>query len=82
MGIVPLKCLKSWVIENSLDFINWTEIDRKRDNSDLQKDGTASFAVSNSAQCRSVRLSPAGDRRNPNDQLVIRAVEFFGILFE
>jgi hypothetical protein len=28
--------LKSWVVESSLDFVNWTEIDRKTDNEDFK----------------------------------------------
>jgi hypothetical protein len=74
--------LKSWVIEGSLDFVNWTEIDRKTDNEDFKYGGTGSFAVSNSAECRFIRLTQTGKNHSGNDYLHIRAVEFFGNLLE
>jgi hypothetical protein len=46
---VTRLALKSWVFESSLDFMNWTEIDRKTDNEDFTHWETATFAVSNSA---------------------------------
>jgi hypothetical protein len=41
------------VVESSLDGEAWTEIDRKTDKNDFEGDWmTASFAVSNSVECR------------------------------
>jgi hypothetical protein len=54
--------LKSWVVEGSLDSVNWTEIDRQMSNNDFQRGwGIASFAVSNSAECRFIRLTQTGE---------------------
>jgi hypothetical protein len=75
--------LKSWVVEGSLDFVNWTEIDRKADNEDFKGGwATALFAVSNSAECRFIRLTQTGKRHSFDDYLVIGAFEIFGILLE
>jgi hypothetical protein len=75
--------LKSWVVESSLDFVNWTEIDRKTDNMNFRHEWvTASFAVSNSAECPFIRLTQTGKRRNEYDSLAIEAFEVFGTLLE
>jgi hypothetical protein len=90
--------LKSWVVESSLDFVNWTEIDRKTDNQAF-KNGleTASFGVSNSAESRFIRLTQThkthrgddylailalGRNYNRDNYLLIGAFEFFGTLLE
>jgi hypothetical protein len=75
--------LKSWVVESSLDFINWTEIDRKTDTEDLKNfSETASPAVSNSAECRFIRLTQTGKRDDGSYSLPIRSFEVFGVLIE
>jgi hypothetical protein len=82
--------LKSWVVESSLDGVGWfsrgtwTEIDLKTDNEDFNAAGwvTASYAVSNSAECRFIRLTQTGKTHYPNDQLAIVAFELFGTLLE
>jgi hypothetical protein len=77
------KWLKSWVVEGSLDGEAWTEIDRKTDNEDLHDStGQASFAVSNSAECRFIRLTQTGETHHEGDYLIIRSLEFFGTLLE
>jgi hypothetical protein len=71
--------------EGSLDFVNWTEIDRKTDNNDFDfkdRNVTASFAVSKSAECRFIRLTQTGKRHCGDDCLYIVAFEFFGTLLE
>jgi hypothetical protein len=75
--------MKSWVVEGSLDLVNWTEIDRKTDNDDF-KNGweTASFAVSKSAEWRFIRLTQTGERHYRDDHLAIEAFEVFGTLLE
>jgi hypothetical protein len=70
------------MVESSLDGEAWTEIDRKTDNEAFNPFGTASFAVSNSAECRFIRLTQTGKRHFGNDQLAIRAFEVFGTLLE
>jgi hypothetical protein len=79
--------LKSWIVESSLDFMNWTEIDRQTDSKDFHdgefpRRGRASFAVSNSAECRFIRLTQTGKNRHGRDYLHITDVEFFGTLLE
>jgi hypothetical protein len=75
--------LKSWVVEGSLDGEAWTEIDRETDNVDFNRWGkTTSFAVSNSAECRFIRLTQTGKGHDGYDILSIRAFEVFGTLRE
>jgi hypothetical protein len=81
---IESQWLKSWVVEGSLDFVNWTEIDRKRDNQDFCWGlNMASFSVSKSAECRFIRLTQTGERhRHEDDVLAICVFEFFGTLLE
>jgi hypothetical protein len=76
--------LKSWVGEGSLDCVNWTEIDRKTDTENFKTGSyvTASFTVSNSAECRFIRLTSAGRSHTRHDSLSIAAFEVFGTLLE
>jgi hypothetical protein len=76
--------LKSWVVESSVDGEAWTEIDRKADNDDFKATAwvTASFAVSNSAECRFIRLTQTDKTHDRRDSLLILAFEFFGTLIE
>jgi uncharacterized coiled-coil protein SlyX len=76
--------LKSWVVESSLNGKTWTTIDRKTDTEDFKTSRwkTASFTVSNSAECRFIRLTQAGKSHYRDDQLVIRAFEVFGTFLE
>jgi hypothetical protein len=80
--------LRSWVIESSLDGENWTEIDRRTDNEDLETfssrdTGTAaSFAVVNSCEFRFIRLTQTGKNSDGGDDLAVFSFEVFGILLE
>jgi hypothetical protein len=75
--------LTSWVVESSLDGEAWTEIDRKTNNEDFRAGlVTVSFAVSNSAECRFIRLTQTGKNHGCGDSLLIKAFEFFGTLLE
>jgi hypothetical protein len=76
--------LKSWVVEGSLDFVNWIEIDRQTNTEDSKflMSRTASFAVSNSAECRLIRLTSKGYNSGGDSYLVIHAFEVFGALLE
>jgi hypothetical protein len=74
--------LKSWVVEGSLDGRSWTEIDRQTDNQDFKSTNTASFAVSNPAKFRFIRLTQTGKRQCGDDFLILSAVEFCGTLSE
>jgi hypothetical protein len=64
------------VLENSLDGANWNEIDRQTSSSDEM----ASFSVSNSAECRFIRLTQTGKNCYGRDWLSAQALEVFGIL--
>jgi hypothetical protein len=70
--------LKSWLVESSLDGDTWTEIDRKTGSEDFKVYGVASFAVSESAECRFIRLTQTGKTHDGHDYLAISAFEFFG----
>jgi hypothetical protein len=76
--------LKRWVVESSLNGEAWTEIDRKTDFKDnwTWHIGMASFAVSNSAECRFIRLTQTGKTDTGKDILDIQAFEVFGTLLE
>jgi hypothetical protein len=77
--------LKSWVVEGSLDGRNWTAIDRQTDNRAFETENTVSFAVSNPAECRFIRLTQTGKTYAQVaclDSLTLSAVEFFGALIE
>jgi hypothetical protein len=71
--------LKSWVVEGSLEVEAWTDIDWKTENEEFY---LATFAVSNSAECRFIRLTQTGMNRDGEDKLAILAFELFGTLLE
>jgi uncharacterized coiled-coil protein SlyX len=68
--------LKSWVVEHSLDGSTWAEIDRRTNTN------AGSFVVSNSAECRFIRLTVTGKDQWGNSDLYITAFEIFGTLLE
>jgi hypothetical protein len=75
--------LKSWVLEGSLDGVDWTVIDQQTDTQDFtQRDvKAASFKVSEPRECRFIRLTQTA---NHTQTLCLQfwGVEFFGTLFE
>jgi hypothetical protein len=76
--------LKSWVVETSVDGLEWDEVDRQTDNTDFKhgwKDApfTIQFAE---GEARFVRLTQMSANHSGNDQLRIRNFELFGSLFE
>jgi hypothetical protein len=81
--------LKSWVVEGSMDGVSWWEIDRQTDNQVFAMNPTdefngddPSFAVSNPAECRCIRLTQTDKGHDGDDFLTLGAVEFFGTLAE
>jgi hypothetical protein len=71
------------VVESSLDGQAWAEIDRKKNCKDFQYGSqSASFAVSNSAECRFIGLAQTGENHLWKDDLLFQAVAFFGTLLE
>jgi hypothetical protein len=83
--------ITTWVLEGSIDGINWTEIaqqvfeDRLDAGVKLQK---SSFAIANPAECRFIRLTQTspnigfGGQDVRKNLLTMLAVEFFGTLRE
>jgi hypothetical protein len=75
--------LNSWVVESSLDGETWTEIDRKTDTRDLEKEPwRASFPVWKLATCRFIRVTQTSKNYRGADHLGITSFEFFGALIE
>jgi hypothetical protein len=77
------QLVKSWIVEGSLDGKSWETIDRQTDNQDFRHGWkTASFATSNPMECRFIHLTQTDRRHCGDDDLPVRAVEFFGTLSE
>jgi hypothetical protein len=75
--------LKSWVIEGSNDGENWTEIDRREDNNDLNGKGNVmTWRCENPMRARIIRLRQIGKNHRGTDDLQLNAIEFFGQLTE
>jgi hypothetical protein len=75
--------LKSWLVEVSMDGQQWTEIDRRENNSELNgRDITRTFNVSRSAPGRLIRLVNIGRNHQGSDTLLISSWEIFGSLVE
>lgn len=75
--------LKSWVIEVSNDGKDWTEVDRRENNSDLNDNRvTRSFRTSRQEECRFIRLRQIGKNHYGNDFLRFTSFEIFGLLRE
>jgi hypothetical protein len=82
---IRTQYLKSWVVGGSLDGRSWKEIDRQTDNRDFNYhgfSGTASFVIADPAEFRFIRLTQTGRNHAGDDELLLRAVEFFGTLSE
>jgi hypothetical protein len=74
---------KSWAIEVSLDGSRWTEIDRRENNSDLNGASLVNtFSVSESVECRFIRLRQIGLNHHGDYYLVFSSLEIFGHLIE
>jgi hypothetical protein len=71
--------LKSWVVESSLDGLNWTEIDWKMN---IPVGGCISFPFPIGRECRFIRITQIGENANASSRLVFAASEVFGALFE
>jgi hypothetical protein len=75
---------QSWIMDGSIDGNNWSEIDRRTGIRDLVwRSAIQSFPVSNSIECRFIRLTQSGPNYDyHNDVFVLSGVEFFGSLTE
>jgi hypothetical protein len=74
--------LKSWVVEGSMDGVNWVEVDRQTETINQSQSWVTSFSVTKSVECRFIRLRQLGLNRIGNDHLALSTMEFFGTLFE
>jgi hypothetical protein len=79
---IHAHCLKTWIVECSMDGDSWTEIDRRTDIQNY-KGGWAvvSFQVSNVVECRFIRLTQTDKNYQGHDSLLC-VLEFFGTLSE
>jgi hypothetical protein len=70
-------------LEGSLDGSQWSELDRHEDDTttnDQHRIGT--FRVSDSQECRFIRIQQTGKNSGGQDYLVLYAFEIFGRLIE
>jgi hypothetical protein len=74
--------MKSWIFEGSVDGQDWTEIDQRNSPRDFRYGGTVTFRVAAPADWRFIRMTQRETNHEGNDLLALRAVEFFGTLFE
>jgi hypothetical protein len=87
---IKSACLRSWIVEGSVDGRNWTQIDQETNNRHFDLTawdyspgaGLGAFRVSNSAGFRFIRLMQTGKNHYGNDTLSLHVVEFFGTLCE
>jgi hypothetical protein len=74
--------LQSWVVESSLDGVNWIKIDQQIDNHTLEAEPhTGSFPVSNSSECRFIRLTQTANHWG-HGTLILSTLEVFGTFIE
>ena len=76
---------KSWVVEVSTDEKNWTTIDQRVDNQDLNGESrvkTFPVAKDRIQKCRYVRVRSTGPNHNGKNHLVCSGFEVFGFLCE
>jgi hypothetical protein len=78
--IICSFCLKSWVLEASLNAETWRVIDRKTNTQDFTGDQQVSFTIATPMECRFIRLTQTDKNHDDEDQLMLAAVEFFGAL--
>jgi hypothetical protein len=72
-----------WTLEGSKDGLIWVTIDdRKNDTSLNSKGAISTFSISESFQkdFRMIRLRQTGKNSTGTDELVVNAIEFFGVL--
>jgi hypothetical protein len=75
--------MRSWVVERSLNGVNWVEIDRHAGQIEENKwIGCDTFPVSNSGQCRFIRLTQTDTNYIGNTELSLGGFEVFGTLSE
>jgi hypothetical protein len=72
-------CLRSWIVESSLDGSNWSILDRRENNDEMTSAHSIGiFTVSQSNESRFIRLRQIGKNAQGDDLLVLYACELFG----
>jgi hypothetical protein len=75
--------LKNWVIEASIDWNSWAELDRHDNNNHLNgSNAAATFPISHSASVRTIRLRQTCQNHRGSNSLDMTALEVFGSLIE
>jgi hypothetical protein len=95
MNIKPTHCalrsrrddngghLRFWALEGSLGGNKWIKLDRRENNTELNIQGAiAIFPISRSDSVHMIRLRQGGKNSSNNDQLIVSAIEVFGVLME
>jgi E3 ubiquitin-protein ligase HECTD1 len=75
--------LRSWILEGSIDGLKWVKIDDRWNDTSLNSAGaisTFSIAEGFQEEFRMIRLRQMGMNSTNTDELVVNAVEFFGVL--
>jgi hypothetical protein len=76
-------CLRSWIVEGSLDGSKWFVLDRRENNDEMTSSHPIGiFTVSQSDESRFIRLRQLGKNAGGNDHLTLYAFELFGQLIE
>jgi hypothetical protein len=80
---IESMCLKSWIVEGSLDGESWTEMDRQTRNQDFRGAwNRQAFRMANPLESRFIRLTQTEAGWENKHELSLSCCEFFGILFE
>jgi hypothetical protein len=77
--------LRSWVVEGSIDNVNWNELDRHEGDPEISSNhqiGTFAIPVYHDVDYRFIRLRQTGQNAGGSDYLRIVALELFGYLIE
>jgi hypothetical protein len=70
---------KSWVFEGSMNGKDWTELDRRKNDSHLKEDlAVHSFEVKSPFECRFLRLTQTGKNHSDSHVLAFSSLEIFG----
>jgi hypothetical protein len=75
--------LRSWTLEGSRDGLNWVKLDDRLNDTSLNRKGAIyAFSISENADeaFQQIRLRQTGKNSSNNDQLIVDAIELFGVL--
>jgi hypothetical protein len=69
------------VLEGSIDGASWVELDHRENDTSLNSQGAiGTFDIASSSDYRYIRLRQIGVNSSGNHELVLNAIEFFGLL--